>query len=69
MGFTKTPENLKLKRQINCSISTHDWERWHLICQRNQKTSHEMLRTIVQEYIESHQAGFYSVTETLKNLR
>jgi hypothetical protein len=67
MAFTKVPENLKLRRQLNCSISEDDWERWYYLCQRNQTTSHELLRRIVKEYIQNNAGSGYSVLDVLSN--
>jgi hypothetical protein len=62
----KKPENLRLKKQLTCSISEDMWERWHLLCQRNQTTSHEMLRQVVEKYIQANQGDGYSVLQALR---
>ncbi len=47
----KLPDNLKLNKQVTTTISTDDFERWFLICQRKGKCGHELLREVVRDYI------------------
>jgi hypothetical protein len=65
MAFQRKPENLKLTKQVNCSISEDTWERWHLLCQRNHMTSHELLRQVVEKYIQEN-SGSYGVLDLWK---
>jgi hypothetical protein len=52
MTFARKPANEKLRRQINCSINDDDWEKWAYLCRKEMKSSHELLRIVVREYIE-----------------
>jgi hypothetical protein len=67
MPFTKKPENLKLTKQLNCTISEDSFERWQLLCQRNQMTSHQLLRQIVEKYVQENSREQYGVLDLWKS--
>jgi hypothetical protein len=69
MPTPKKPSNLKLTRQISCSLSEDSFERWHHLCIKNQCSSHELLRQVVEQYCKERMksnSSAYTVLDALK---
>ena len=69
MTFQKKAPNLKLTRQIHTSLSEDTFERWHYLCQRQNKSSHVFLREVVEEYCKKQLAGTTSAYTALDVLK
>lgn len=68
MTFQRVPDNVKLKRQLNCSVNEDTFEKWHLLCLRNHMTSHALLRQVIEKYIlDNGEEQRYGVLKAFKN--
>jgi len=68
MSFQKKPSNLKLSIQNYTSLSEDTFQRWHYLCQKQTKSSHQFLRAVIEEYCKKQLAGTrsgYTVLDVL----
>lgn len=50
MPFQKKPDTEKYRHQVSTTLSKDTNERWHLICMTTEKSSHSLLRQLVEDY-------------------
>lgn len=50
MPFKPKPDNLKLSRLIQTNLTPGTHEIWLSICRRQNKSTHALLRQVVEEY-------------------
>jgi hypothetical protein len=49
----KKPDNEHLKHQVSTTLNQDANEVWHHLCYMQQKSSHAMLRELIEHYINS----------------
>ncbi len=66
MTFQKKAANLKLRYQVHTSLSDDTFERWHYLCQKQNKSSHVFLREVIEEYCKRQlTSSSYTVLDVL----